>query len=693
MKVISRRDGTVAVLAVANPPVNALSIRAGVIDALRTAVDAAIEDGDVAAIVIAGEGRMFSAGADIADFDSPPATLDRFRDLLLRIEHSPKPVVMAIHAVALGGALELALSGHYRIATEDSRLGLPEVTLGVLPGGGGTQRLPRLAGFARAIPMMVGGGPVSAREALEIGLVDAVVDGDPVAGALAFIAGRSPLPPRPTGALPVPPGGAEAVAAARARLKPGALNQAPAKIVDCAEQVFTTDFASGLAFEAAGFSTLAATEGSKGLRHAFFGERKVAQIPGLPRETAPLPIDRVGIVGGGLMGTGIAIAMLNAGLPVTLVEPRAEGRDKAAAKIAVTIGRDAEKGRISRQEADRRITLLTITDAMDAVADADLVIEAVFEEMTVKEGVVRALDRIAKPGAILASNTSMLDLDVIAGFTGRPDHVVGLHFFSPANIMKLLEIVRGRETAPVALATALALARRIGKTGVIAGNCDGFIGNRMFEEYLRQAYFLAEEGALPQQIDAALEAWGMAMGPYRTLDLAGQDVAWSVRKRRAVDQPDRPYSCFLDRLCEQGRFGQKTGAGVYLYADGRTAEIDPEMETLLLAHSAEKGIARRPIGDREIVERCLFAMINEGARIVAEGMAYRPVDADIVYLKGYGFPAERGGPMHYADRIGLPVLLDALRTLSTRRNGWAFEPAPLIVDLAARGDSFETLNG
>ena len=431
---------------------------------------------------------------------------------------------------------------------------------------------------------------------------------------------------------------------------------------------------------------------SPGLRHALLGETRVTEIPGLPCDTPLLAIDTVAIVGGGLMGTGIAIAMLNAGLPVTLIEARPEALGKAQASITATIGRNADKGRISREEATRRIGMLTLSGAIADAAGADLVVEAVFEEMAVKEGVFRALDAIAKPGAILASNTSMLDLDIIAGFTGRPDKVVGLHFFSPANIMRLLEIVRGKATAPAVLATALALAKRIGKTGVIAGNCDGFIGNRMFEEYLRQAYFLAEEGALPQQIDAALEQWGMAMGPYRTLDLAGQDVAWSVRKRRAVDQPDRPYSRFLDRICEQGRFGQKTGAGVYRYGDGRTPEIDPAIETLLLAHSAALGIERRAIADREIVDRCLLAMINEGAHVVAEGMAYRPIDIDMVFLKGYGFPAERGGPMFHADRIGLPALLDRLRELAKGRHGWAFEPAPLIVDLAAKGESLDSLN-
>jgi len=408
---------------------------------------------------------------------------------------------------------------------------------------------------------------------------------------------------------------------------------------------------------------------------------------------APGPdIASVAVIGGGLMGTGIATAILSADLPVTLIEPQPEARARAEATIARTIRRDVEKGRIAADQGTARIGRLRMAEESAAAAGADLVIEAVFEDLAVKAQVFRALDRIARPGAILASNTSTLDLDAIAGFTDRPDHVVGLHFFSPANVMKLIEIVRGQATAPEVLATAMAFTRRIGKIGVIAGNCDGFIGNRIFEEYLRQAYFLAEEGALPQQIDAALEAWGMAMGPYRTMDLAGQDIGWKIRQRRAIEQPDRPYSGFPDRICALGRFGQKVGKGIYLYPDGRTATIDPEIDALLIAYSAEQGIARRTIGDEEIVERCLMAMINEGARILEEGIAYRPADIDSVYRHGYGFPAARGGPMAYADSLGLPHVAARIDALARGRNGWAWQASPLLKDLAARGGRFAELD-
>ena len=422
-----------------------------------------------------------------------------------------------------------------------------------------------------------------------------------------------------------------------------------------------------------------------------FGQRAVARIPGgVP--TAPLPIGSVAVVGGGLMGTGIALSLLGADLPVVVVEPRQEARLRAEANVLAAIERDAGKGRLSPRAAKARKDRFRLSELIDGAADADLVIEAVFEQMDVKAEVFRALDRVAKPTAILASNTSTLDLNAIADFTARPDRVVGLHFFSPANVMRLLEVVRGARTSSTVLATAMAFARAIGKVGVVAGVCDGFIGNRIFEEYLRQAYFLAEEGALPQQIDAALEAWGMAMGPFRTMDLAGQDIGWSIRKRRAIEQPERPYSGFPDRICELGRFGQKTGKGVYLYPDRRTAAPDPEIDALLRDYSAEKGIERRSISDTEIVERCVLAMIVEGARVVEEGVAYRPVDIDIVYLNGYGFPAERGGPMFYADRLGLSAVLDKLRQLAAGRNGWAWSAPKLLADLAARGQLFGSLN-
>jgi len=433
-------------------------------------------------------------------------------------------------------------------------------------------------------------------------------------------------------------------------------------------------------------------EASPGRDHAAFGLRQVARIPGLAADVGPREIASVAVVGGGLMGTGIATALLSADLPVTLIEPQPEARARAEASIGKTIRRDAEKGRISADAAEARIGRLRIADAPEAAAGADLVIEAVFEELAVKEQVFRALDAAVGPDTILASNTSTLDLDAIAGFVRRPERVVGLHFFSPANIMKLLEIVRGKATAPEVLATALAFAERIGKVGVVAGNCDGFIGNRIFEEYLRQAYFLAEEGALPQQIDAALEAWGMAMGPFRTMDLAGQDIGWSIRKRRAIEHPDRPYSGFPDRVCELGRFGQKVGKGIYLYPDGRTAQVDPEIDALLIAYSAEQGIARRGISDAEIGERCLLAMINESARIVEEGIAYRPVDVDVVYLNGYGFPVARGGPMFHADLLGLPHVVARIDALAKERNGWVWQAAPLLRALAERNGRLAEYN-
>ncbi len=426
-------------------------------------------------------------------------------------------------------------------------------------------------------------------------------------------------------------------------------------------------------------------------RHAALGRAQVAHIPGLPA-AAPAPIRRVTVIGGGLMGTGIAIALANAGLRVSIVEPRADALERALAGVRQSIRRDVDKGRISASAAAERIGAVAGFPAIEQAAQADIFIEAVFEDMAVKQTVFETLDKIAPPHAILASNTSTLDLNAIAGFTGRPDRVVGLHFFSPANVMRLLEVVRGALTSVETLASALSFAKAIGKTGVVAGVCDGFIGNRIFEEYLRQAWFLLEEGAMPQQVDGALEAWGMAMGPCRVMDLAGQDIGWNIRKRRATAQPGRPYSRIPDLVCEKGRFGQKTGAGIYRYPDGRTAEPDPDIEALILAESDRIGLVRRQIKDREIVQRCVYAMVNEGARVVSEGIAYRPIDVDIVFLDGYGFPSQRGGPMFFADQQGLPNVLEAVRGFAQGRHGWAWEPAPLLVDLERRGAAFASLN-
>jgi 3-hydroxyacyl-CoA dehydrogenase len=689
MTISQSREGDIAVIRIAYPPMNTLSVDGGVVAALSDALALLIADPRVTGIVLAGDGRLFCAGADITDFDGDPAALAGVRALMDAVEASSKPVVAAIHGMALGGGLELALACHCRIATADASLGFPEVTLGLLPGGGGTQRLPRLISPDAAIAMMIGGKPVPAAKA-PAGLIDRIVEDDPVATALAFLHEKRPMV-RPTGARPSLPGIVEAVTAARGKLDTKARNRAPADILDCVEAA-AGDLRSGLALEAARFDTLMHSEASLGLRHAFFGQRQVARIPGLATEMKPRTIESVAVVGGGLMGTGIATALLAAGLPVTLIEPQDAARARAEATIDKTIARDVEKGRLSAAKGAERRQRLTVADVLAATSSADLVIEAVFEEMGVKESVFRALDRIVSPHAILASNTSTLDLDAIAAFSARPERVVGLHFFSPANIMKLLELVRGAKTAPDVLATAMAFAKRIGKVGVVAGVCDGFIGNRIFEEYLRTAYVLAEEGAMPHQIDAAMEAWGMAMGPFRTMDLAGQDIGWSIRKRRAQEQPDRPYSTFPDKVCELGRFGQKVGKGIYLYADGRTATIDPEIDGLLLAHSAAEGIERHPIADADIVERLLLAMVAEGARIVEEGVAYRPVDIDIVYLNGYGFPPDRGGPMFVADRMGLPHVVERLDALAERPDGWAWQAPALLRMLADEGRRFEDLN-
>ena len=429
-----------------------------------------------------------------------------------------------------------------------------------------------------------------------------------------------------------------------------------------------------------------------GLKYALAAQQAAGRIPGLPTTVQPREIRTTAVIGGGLMGTGIALAILDADLPVIVVEPNEAARARAEAKIRDTQARAVQKGRLTEAAAEARLGRLTLTGEVSQVADADLIIEAVFEDIEAKRQVFTALDAHAKPGAILASNTSSLDLDAVAAFTRRPGDVVGLHFFSPANIMKLVEIVRGAKTDPAVLATALEFVKQIGKVGVVAGVCDGFIGNRIFEEYLRQAYFLLEEGALPRQIDTAMEAWGMAMGPLRTMDLAGQDIGWNIRKRRAVEQPDRPYSRIPDLICELGRFGQKTGSGYYQYPDGRTAVDDPAIDQLILDHAAELGLQRRAISDEEIVSRCLLAMANEGARIVSEGVAYRPSDVDVIYLNGYGFPAERGGPMFQADQMGLKSVLTTLQSYQGQRHGWAWAPAALLVELAERGGAFGDLN-
>jgi 3-hydroxyacyl-CoA dehydrogenase len=677
------QHGATALIRFVHPPVNALS--RGLVEALRRAMSAGIADAEVEAIVLSGGASAFSAGADIRDFAEGPGYADALRGLFDLVERARKPVVAAIEGVCLGGGGELALACHWRVANRAARFGFPEVTLGLLPGGGGTQRLPRLVGAGAALDLMLGGKAVDAARALALGLVDGVAAESAETEALALAAACPAV--RRTGDMPPAPDTAQAVEAARSRAK----GLAHTRIVDCVAAAGAGDLRVGLTLEAALFAELLGSIPSRALRHGFLGRRIAARVPGL-EATRPAAIGAVTVVGGGLMGTGITLALLAAGLEVTLVEPRPEARDKARDTIARTVRRDVEKGRLSDGAATAQLDHLRMAADVAEGRDADLFIEAVFEDMEVKRTVFGAMEAAARPDAILASNTSTLDLDAIAALTQRPERVVGLHFFSPANVMKLLEVVRGARTSPETLVTAMAFAKAIGKSPVCAGVCDGFIGNRMFEEYLRQAWFLLEEGALPAQIDAALTGWGMAMGPVAVMDLAGQDIGWSIRRRRAIEQPDRPYSRIPDLVCELGRFGQKTGAGFYRYPDGRTAEPDAGIDALVIAESVRLGLARRDIADEEIVERCVLALINEGARIVGEGIAYRPVDIDVVYMDGYGFPARRGGPMFHADALGLPNALARIRQLAEGRHGWAWEPAPLLVELADKGADFNSLN-
>jgi len=677
----------IQVLRISNPPLNLLSVRDGVVATLDAALRTAKQTATVRAVVIAGSGSHFCAGADIADFDEDPHRLNAIRALMSLIESFPKPVVIAMDGLCLGAGLELAVAGHYRIATTRASLGAPEVTLGLLPGAGGTQRIARLVGAQAAAKLMLDGKTIGATEALDLGLLDAVTSEDVVQAAIAFVAAQ-PRAARPTSARPVPADMTAALEQARTLSKQTFAQQC---ILKCLECLSSQPFRDALLAEANYFNQLLASDASRALRHAFFGRRKAARIPGVARSEAS-PIETVTVVGGGLMGTGIALAVLKAGLKVVIVEPNEAALQKVCSAIPDAIHRELSKKRLSQAEADSQIAAFSCSAEVAGGAAAQLFIEAVFEDMAVKRRVFEALDTVAAPGAILASNTSTLDLNEIAAVTRRPESVVGLHFFSPANVMRLLEIVRGSRTSAGTLASALAFARTLGKTAVVAGVCDGFIGNRMFEEYLRQAYFLVEEGALPQQVDQALQGWGMAMGPFRTMDLAGQDIGWNIRARRARTQPERPYSQFLDRIYELGRLGQKSGAGVYRYPDGRTPEIDPQIDELARTESARVGVIRRRIEDSEIIARCIGALINEGAKILEEKVAYRPVDIDVVYLDGYGFPGERGGPMYFADQWGLPDVLATLEKYAKGRHGWAFEPALLLRDLVARRTTFQSLN-
>jgi len=689
------KDGDIAIVTINNPPVNAIS--PGVPEGISAAIDQINEDGTVRAAVLIGGGRTFIAGADIKEFTKMTSgkakTGPGLLPLLLKIENCSKPVVMAIHGTAFGGGLEVAMSGHYRVAVPGAQVGQPEVKLGLIPGAGGTQRLPRLAGVAKAVEMCTDGNPVKASDALKAGIVDQLIDGDLLPGAIAFareITGKpAPKTRERNQKLGTPEQNAPIFAAARDAARKKQRNLiAPLAAIEAIEAATRLPFEKGCEVEARLFIDCLYSDQSKALIHVFFGEREVAKVPDIPKETPILPINSAAVVGAGTMGGGIAMVFANAGIPVVLKEADQAALDRGLANIRKNYAVSVQRGRFTQAAVDDRLKLIKPTLDYTDFAQADIVIEAVFEGLALKREVFAELDRVCKPGAILASNTSTLNIDEIASATSRPASVIGSHFFSPANVMRLLEIVRGKASSKEVIATCMQLSKKLGKIGVLVGNCRGFVGNRMFHPYVREAVFLVEEGASVEAVDQALYDFGMAMGPLATNDLAGLDVGWRIRKEyRHLEKPGIRQAFAADHLCEMGRFGQKTGAGWYKYDENRRLSPDPEVGALTKKWSAEAGIQQRQVPADEIVDRCIYALINEGARILEEGYAARAVDIDIIYINGYGFPAYRGGPMWYADTVGLKKVYDRI-TGFQRIHGELWEPAPLLKKLAAEGRTF-----
>jgi 3-hydroxyacyl-CoA dehydrogenase len=687
-------DG-IAVFAINNPPVNALS--AAVSAGIAAAVTQIENDSSIQGVVFIGAGRTFVAGADIKEFGELTSgkiiCRESLKPLLMRIEDLRVPVVMAIHGTAFGGGLELAMAGHYRIALRDAQVGQPEVKLGIIPGAAGTQRLPRLAGIAKAVEMCAEGAPVKAEDAFKSGILDRLVEGDLLQAAIAFakeIAARpAPKTRERKEKLGTPEQNAAIFAAARetaGKKQRGLL--APVAAIDAIETVTTLPFLEGCQKEEELFTKCLFSDQSKGLIHAFFGEREVAKIPDIPKETPIRPVNSVGIVGAGTMGGGIAMAFANAGISVLLKETDQAALDNGFANIQKNYGNSVKRGRFTQQFVEERLKLIRPTLDYGEFSGVDMVVEAVFESMALKKEIFSELDRVCKPGAILASNTSSLDIDEIASATSRPQSVIGTHFFSPANVMRLLEIVRGAASSKEVIATCMQLSKKISKVGVLVGNCMGFVGNRMFGPYRREAQFLVEEGASIGAVDNALYEFGMAMGPLATGDLAGLDVGWRIRKElRHLQKPGVRQALIEDRLCELGRFGQKTGAGWYKYDENRKPSPDPEVAVLIRGWTSEAGIPQRQISAEEIVERCIYTLVNEGARLLEEGIALRAVDIDIIYLNGYGFPAHRGGPMWYADTVGLKKVYERICDFQRRLGSW-WEPAPLLQRLAEQGKTF-----
>ncbi|KIZ39417.1 MULTISPECIES: 3-hydroxyacyl-CoA dehydrogenase NAD-binding domain-containing protein [Rhodopseudomonas] len=688
-EVVTRQShDAIAVITVNSPPVNALSaaVRRGILDN----VNAAVADPAVQAIVLTCAGRTFIAGADITEFGKPPQP-PALNDVIAALENSPKPTIAAIHGTALGGGLEVALGCHFRVATKDAKLGLPEVKLGLLPGAGGTQRLPRAVGPELAVKMIVGGAPIGAAEALANGLIEEIVEG-PAAGGEAF-ARKVLAEKRPLRRLRDDDSKLKAAKADRsiftnavaALTKKARGLEAPFAAADAVGAAIDLPFDEGLKKEREGFLKLVTSDQSKAQRYAFFAEREAAKVA-VPEGTKPRPVERVAIIGAGTMGGGIAMSFANAGIPVTLIETGEEQLKRGMGIMQKNYENTAARGGIPADAPAKRMALITGVVGLENVKGADLIIEAVFETMAVKKEVFTAIDAYAKPGAVLASNTSYLNIDDIAAVTKRPQDVLGMHFFSPANVMKLCEIVRAAKTAPDALLTAVSIARKIAKVPAVVGVCDGFVGNRMLAQRGKQAEKLLFEGALPQQVDAVVTKFGMPMGPFAMGDLAGLDIGWRSRQDRGIKSP------IADALYEAGRHGQKTGKGYYKYEAGSRAALpDPEVEALIDKTLQTLGLKRRNVSDDEILERMMYPMINEGARILEEHIAVRPSDIDVIWLYGYGWPIYRGGPMFYADQVGLKHIAERLSYYAKETNDPSLEPAPLLKRLAAEGKTFASL--
>ncbi len=690
--------GDVAVISLNNPPVNGLGLSTR--QAITEGVEKAVQDASIKAIVITGHGKAFSGGADIREFGSPKATQEpNLLSVIAQIENCAKPVVAAVHTVAMGGGLELALGCHYRIAAPGASIALPEVKIGLLPGAGGTQRLPRVLGVEPALNMIVSGEAIKS-EMLAMLPGQKLFDKMSASAeslmdeALKFAREVSATRPLPrVRDLPCKHHQGDAYFQfTRNMVKGMAKNYpAPPKCVDAVQAATKKKFDEGMVIERELFINLMWTPECRALRHLFMSQRAASKIADVPDTTPTRTIKQIAVIGAGTMGGGISMNFLNAGIPVKILETKQEALDRGIATIKKNYEAQVKKGKLKEDKYAQRMALLTSTLSYDDIKDADLVIEAVFEEMGVKETVFKQLDAVMKPGAILASNTSTLDVNAIANFTKRPEDVIGMHFFSPANVMKLLEVVRGAKTAKDVLATVMALAKTIKKTAVVSGVCDGFIGNRMIEQYGRQSGFLLEEGCTPQQVDKAIEKFGFAMGPFRMGDLAGNDIGWAIRKRRYVEKPNMKYSKTADLLCEMGRFGQKVGKGWYDYQAGKRDAIpNKEVEDMVVKHRATIGMTPRKISDEEIVQRLVFSLVNEAAHILEDGIASKASDIDMVYITGYGFPIYRGGPMLYADQVGLFNVVQAMHRFAANPHDDAefWKPAPLLAKLAAEGKTF-----